>query len=356
MYNPVKRLTSCDHLRLRGRTIAVVFVVLLLWVASADIVSIPASAQPGSWRRQASGTLAWLHSIFFLDQQRGWAVGSKGTLLATSDGGNSWQARRRPTDDALREIYFIDESNGWLLCERNIYEFKSNDDPRSYLMHTTDGGNNWERVEIKGADIDGRIVRTVFRRGGRGWAFGEGGAMFTTHDSGANWVRLHVPTRHVLLGGTFIDEDRGWIVGAGATILQTSDGGDTWHLSRLDDAKGVRFNATSFVDNRLGWAVGNGGIVFRTINGGRTWQQQVSGVATDLNDVKFLDALEGWAVGSEGTIIYTSDGGLHWTPEQTGIDHPLERIFFADRTHGWAIGFGGTIVAYVRSEAPRLRR
>ena len=167
---------------------------------------------------------------------------------------------------------------------------------------------------------------------------------------------LHSPTRHLLLGGTFIDDNRGWLVGAGATILQTSDGGETWHVSRLTETQGVRFNATSFIDNRLGWAVGSDGAVFCTVNGGRTWQAQRSGVSADLLDVKFLDALEGWAVGAEGTAIHTADGGLNWVKEPSATRHPIERVFFADRTHGWAVGFGGTILNYVRAEAPRLHR
>lgn len=262
----------------------------------------------------------------------------------------------RPAEDVIRDIYFSDELNGWLVCERNVYELKTKEDPRTYLMNTTDGGDNWNRVDIEGADVDGRLVRAVFSPSGRGWAFGEAGAIFTSHDSGANWTRLIVPTRNLLLGGTFIDDYRGWVVGAGATILQTSDGGETWHRSQLPDAKGIRFNATSFVDNRLGWAVGSGGNVYCTVNGGRTWQAQNSTVSTDLLDVKFLDAFEGWAVGAEGTVIYTQDAGVHWTVQPSGLTHDLERVFFPNRTHGWAVGFGGTILTYVRAEAPRLRR
>src|ERR1043166_1948699 len=316
---------------------------------------LPARAQTGAWIPQRAGSLAWLHAVFFLDENRGWAVGSRGTLLATMDGGKYWQTKSQPTPDILRDIYFTDNQNGWLLCEANLYELKRKEDPRTYLMQTNDGGENWKRINIGGPDADARLVRAVFSRGGRGWAFGEGGTIFTTRDSGVSWTRLQSPTRYLLLGGSFIDEDRGWLVGAGATIIRTLDGGETWNLSRLADASqnAVRFTATSFVDNRVGWAVGSGGSIYHTFNSGRTWQQQPSGIATDLFDVKFLDAVEGWAVGAEGTIIHTNDGGLHWTPERSGTEHPLERIFFADRQHGWAVGFGGTVVAYVRTGAPR---
>lgn len=322
----------------------------------ASVATPQALGQGGAWKRQPTGTLAWLHSVFFLDQNRGWAVGSKGAFLFTDDGGKNWKAKPRPSEDILRDIYFADERNGWVVVERNVYELKTKEDPRTYLMNTTDGGENWSRVDFGGADVDVRLVRAVFSPSGRSWAFGEHGAIFTTQDSGASWTRLQSPTRHLLLGGIFIDDYRGWLVGAGSTIMQTSDGGETWHVSSLPYAKGVRLTATSFVDNRLGWAVGSGGTIYRTINGGGTWHQQDSSVSNDLLDVKFLDAVEGWAVGAEGTVIYTNDGGLHWTPQATGVTHPLERVFFPNRTYGWAVGFGGTILSYERAEAPRLRR
>ena len=316
------------------------------------LCAVPALAQTGktgTWARQKAGTMVWLRSVFFLDQNRGWAVGGNGTILRTDDGGVTWQARPAFGNDVVRDVFFLDQQNGWLACEVNAYALKTNEDPRAYLMKTTDGGENWNRLEVKDFEFDAIIVRVVFNRGGRGWAFGEAGAIYTTHDSGATWSRLQSPTRHLLLGGIFVDDDRGWLVGAGATIIQTSDGGDTWYKSRLPQVdQTVRFTAAAFVDNRLGWAVGSGGSVYQTNNGGRTWERQESGVDADLLDVKFLDGKEGWAVGAEGTIIHTVDAGLHWTSERSETQHPLERVFFTDKTRGWAVGFGGTVVSFHR--------
>lgn len=315
------------------------------------LVAIPAFAQ-GTWARQPAGTMAWLHAVFFVDQNRGWAVGSKGTVLQTVDGGNTWKPRGAATNDVVRDIFFSDGNNGWLVCEVNAYELKTKEQPRAYLMKTTDAGEHWKRIPIEGIDVEAVLVRAVFSRNGRGWIFGEAGLIYTTHDSGDTWTKLQSPTRRLLLGGAFVDDDRGWIVGAGATIIQTSDGGETWYQPSLPQVeKSTRFTATTFIDNRKGWAVGSGGSVYQTTNGGRTWQRQQSTVEVDLFDVKFIDALEGWAVGAEGTIIHTSDGGEHWTAERSGTEHPLERVFFTSRDRGWAVGFGGTVVAYQRGEA-----
>jgi len=338
---------------------------LLLAFALLLVCSSWANAA-GAWTTQRSGSLAWLHAVYFLDENHGWAVGGTGVLLSTTDGGKVWRVRPRPAEDALRDVYFSDEQNGWLVCERSIYDLKTNDEPRTYLLRTTDGGATWKKVNVIGKDVDARLVRALFTQGGRGWAFGEAGALYTTRDGGSSWERQKVPTRHLLLGGWFLDDEQGWLVGAGATLLQTSDGGETWHMGALvgftpvssnnaGEAERVRFTAASFVNRRRGWAVGAGGRVFATRDGGRTWAAQVSNVASDLFDVKFLDEFEGWAVGAQGTLIHTMDGGAHWVIQPSGTTHALERICFVGRTRGWLVGFGGTILSYTPDAATPQR-
>ncbi len=102
------------------RLLSSVFVLLL----AAFCLTAPASGSPPAahyWEKQKSGTLAWLRGVFFVDGERGWAVGAKGALLSTADGGASWQTRRAPTEDALRDIFFTDERTGWIVCERSVY-------------------------------------------------------------------------------------------------------------------------------------------------------------------------------------------------------------------------------------------
>ncbi|PYS50667.1 MAG: hypothetical protein DMF68_06465 [Acidobacteria bacterium] len=342
---------------------------LLLTVYCLFLTAFSVSANAAAaWTKQRSGSFAWLHAVYFLDENRGWAVGSKGVLLATDDGGETWSTIPRPTDDALQDVYFSDEQNGWLVAERSIYDLKTNDEPRTYLMRTMDGGKIWKRVNVIGKDVDARLVRALFTNEGRGWAFGEGGLLYTTRDGGLNWERQLIPTRHLLLGGWFLNATQGWLVGAGATILQTTDGGLTWRTTLLlneagskdvADAQHVRFNAVSFADRLHGWAVGAQGRIFITNDGGRSWREQQSNVRADLYDVKFVNAVEGWAVGAEGTLIHTLDGGLRWVAMSSGTTHALERLCFTGRTRGWAVGFGGTIIAYAPTasaqQTPKLK-
>jgi photosystem II stability/assembly factor-like uncharacterized protein len=299
--------------------------------------------------------MSWLQGVYFLDQNRGWVAGSGGTLLETVDGGQSWRKLNTLTRDNLRDVYFANEKTGWLVAERDILQVKTNDEPRSYLLKTDDGGFSWRQVVLKGSGDNVRLVRAVFADANRGWAFGETGVVFATRDGGATWARQASPTNHLLLGGVFVDPTHGWLVGAGATIIQTSDGGVNWKTGNVRDGAGTRFTSASFVGNSLGWAVGTAGRIFATTDGGRAWFEQISNVETDLLDIKFINASEGWIVGAQGTLLQTRDSGIHWSTTASGTTHSLERLFFIDQNHGWAVGFGGTVLTFSQAGAPKLK-
>lgn len=304
--------------------------------------------------------MAWLRGVFFLDGSRGWAVGSRGAVLRTEDGGHTWIARPRPTADNLRDVIFVSGRSGWLVCERNFYELRTKTDPRSYLLRTDDGGETWQRVEAVGQDIEVMLTRAVFADGQHGWVFGESGAIYATHDGGIAWSRQAAPTHHLLLGAHFLDRSRGWVVGAGGTVLSTKDGGENWQsqASALPAAaRRARLGGVHFADERRGWIVGSGSLILATTDGGRTWQTQTSETDVDLFDVRFLHEREGWAVGAGGTVLHTTDGGARWQAESSVTRHPLERLALADSGEAgraWAVGFGGTILANIADGQPSL--
>lgn len=43
-----------------------------------------------SWSTQTSGTSAALTSVYFISATHGWAVGTGGTIVSTTDGGLTW--------------------------------------------------------------------------------------------------------------------------------------------------------------------------------------------------------------------------------------------------------------------------
>ncbi len=58
---------------------------------------------------QKTGTEVTLMSVFFRDANLGWAVGSGGTVLKTTDGGQKWKKQTSGTPAQLTGVYFADE-------------------------------------------------------------------------------------------------------------------------------------------------------------------------------------------------------------------------------------------------------
>jgi photosystem II stability/assembly factor-like uncharacterized protein len=89
--------------------------------------------------------MAWLHAVYFVDQDHGWIAGGNGTLLSTVDGGVTWNKTSLTIKDSLIDVYFSDSTHGWLLAQGDVFKLKSNE-RSSYLLNTNDGGITWQRI------------------------------------------------------------------------------------------------------------------------------------------------------------------------------------------------------------------
>lgn len=294
------------------------------------------------WIRQKTNSFAWFRDVFFVNEMKGWIVGTDGTLISTTDGGATWVQTHKFTTDTFLQVHFTDENNGWILCERNIYARGAN--ASSYLRKTTDGGRNWEKIEFEDAGRE-RVTKLLFNEWGGATAFGEGGMFYKLQEDGVTWKKSRRAIHFLLLDGAFGDRDIGAIAGAGGTIMFTENSGLTWEKATLMGNTETRVNSIFFVGPKNGWAVGSNGVIYHSSGGGRLWRQQESGTRINLNDVYFTNSTNGWAVGDKGIIVRTRDGGRTWSDGDSHVTHKLEKIIFAG-TRGWAVGFGGTVLTY----------
>ena len=291
--------------------------------------------------------MAWLHDVYFINENEGWIAGSSGTLLETTDGGKNWKSVINFTQDTIKQIYFFDKNNGWLLCERNIYSRGAN--ASSYLLKTGDGGKSWDTINFSDSGRE-RIAKIFFNKSGAGFAVGEAGALFTLQNDQKTWKKNPPPMRYLMLDGVFTDESRGAIVGAGGSIIFTEDTGLTWNPATIAGKSESKLNSLFFINQKTGWTVGTNGKIFQTINGGKFWREQNSTTDLNLNDIFFKNSAEGWAIGDDGTILHTMTAGNIWTSETTRVKHKLEKVFFIGK-NGWIVGFGGTILNFNESKS-----
>jgi photosystem II stability/assembly factor-like uncharacterized protein len=347
------------------------FLALLAFIASSSYsferssarANLPTSGQQLEWSAQSSGGLAKLFGVFFIDRDRGWVVGSNGTLLATEDGGAKWRRQTLPerqNNGALNDVWFFNPDRGLLLGEYGLFNRQGDIDrsERTFLLMSKDRGAIWEAGKLQ-RPPDPILLRMSFANDQVGWAVGESGAIQRTIDGGGAWTLQETPTRKLLYDVAAIDEARAWAVGAGGTILRTIDGGRSWD----EKSSGVTQTllAVHFIDPQRGWAVGKKGAIISTANGGARWQRQTSGVELNLNDVVFSNTKEapgesprnGWIAGDRGLLLRTTDGGATWESVELSSRANLSRLFFVAPDCGWVVGTSGAIFKYGQIQSPR---
>jgi photosystem II stability/assembly factor-like uncharacterized protein len=254
----------------------------------------------GGFRLSASARLNSLD----LAGAAGRAVGGRGTVLASADGGVTWTAQALPAAQQgvnLLGVDVIDASHAFAVGEGG-----------TILAHD---GTAW--TPRTAADAAGRRLRGVhFTTAQAGWVVGDGGLLLGTADGGATWAkRTAAGVTETLRGVHFPDATHGWAVGDGGRIVATVDGGATWAVQPPPSGVTANLNAVRFADATRGWAVGDGATVLSTTDGGATWtaRRAPAGVAAALRGVDAASTATVWAAGDGGTVLRSTDGGANWT-------------------------------------------
>src|SRR5690606_33923584 len=74
--------------------------------------SLLASSAHSQWIPQNSGTTERFLTVFFLDQNYGWAGGNEGCIVKTTNGGTDWTYFSIGTKYTVHAIHFVDTLKG----------------------------------------------------------------------------------------------------------------------------------------------------------------------------------------------------------------------------------------------------
>jgi len=332
-----------------------------------------------SWTLQNYDESYPLMSVFFISEQKGFAVGgyynSTGVLLSTSDGGQSWDIQNQT--NPLNTVFFINDSIGWISGYEVIlkttdagnnweiifeygYEYYGDiyflDENNGYIIYvgsvpycanvvkrTTDGGYTWQT----GSGLFGYHLHT-FQSGclfvnndGKGIVAGSRGTIAMTFDYGINWNLIYSGNDGLRARGPSIysEEAKGAIVNINnyflpenLTISKPLKDSDYWILDYINSS-GTYANRIQFVNDTLGFACIDA--VWRTTDSGNSWYY-LSG-EYGVYDVFFIDDYNGWFVNEDGGLHRTTDGGYNWTFLVYFYPLELGRLYFLNTD----IGFSG---------------
>ncbi len=226
-----------------------------------------------------------LNSVAF-QGARGYAVGERGTVLRSDDGGSTWIGLASGTGNGLGLVQEIDPATVVVGGGCTVRE-------------STDAGASFHRMPV-------------------------------------NESEEACATKIASL--SFLSANTGYIEEADGSILLTKDGGQTLEQKTKVPLNGAGAGPIVFTSPTVGFAVASGsggGRIYRTTDGAGSWTQVASAV-TGLSGLTFVSATTAYAVGSTGTLLRTADGGSTWEQLTLTVPGPrpsLTQISCSDVEH-----------------------
>jgi photosystem II stability/assembly factor-like uncharacterized protein len=322
-----------------------------------------------TWTEAAQLTGA---DVGFADAQHGWLVGPSGAIYATADGGLTWNAQNSGTTIHLNVVHAVSPQEAWVLGEYQGYSDVIIFPEPAVLLHTTDGGVNWQSIALP---PNAQFSEMAFA-GSNGWLLGQactpqpdtgycsGGQtvdLLRTTDGGATWTLQQTDLPSIVHSLTFVDDMHGWLSASACAlpdicifgVYRTTDGGATWSLSELGNPAFV--GPTAFRDAMTGWLIEQDCIiaftcsiglpathVLRTDDGGATWTPVGSfDLPSRLQTASAMMLHDGVLyLTGYGVALRSADDGQTWSIMQ----HPAmtfdSNVVFVDRDTGYVISRG----------------
>ncbi len=245
-----------------------------LLVAVGERGHILSSRDGGASWRQADSvpTRAMLTAVFLQDEEVGWAVGHDATVLRTRDGGANWDLVYSAPEEELPllDVWFRDVQNGVAI---GAY---------GYFLRTADGGESWSLAELAVADTDEEgVEEDPF-----------------AYDAGGDYHLNHIARS---------DAGRIYIAAEAGTAYRSDDEGENW-TELPSPYEGSFFSSLPLEGDSL-LLFGLRGHLFRSDDAGETWRALDAGTQAMLTDGVRLPDGTVVIVGLEGTILVSRDGG-----------------------------------------------
>ncbi|CAN7326421.1 YCF48-related protein [Massilia sp. LjRoot122] len=215
------------------------------------------------------------------------AVGERGLIALSDDGGASWRQASTPVSTTLTSVSFVDARLGWTAGHAGT------------ILHSADGGATWT------LQTEGRAVARQVQASAANEAAAAGMA------SVAAQLVADGPDKP-FLDIQFSDARKGVAVGAYGLAVRTRDGGRSWtsFMHQVPNPKGLHLYAVRLVGDTV-WLAGEQGYFARSANG-----QDFTRIETPYRGSYFAMAASGSGVviaGLKGNAFQVSPDGASFT-------------------------------------------
>lgn len=221
------------------------------------------------------------HGIFKLNNQNVFIVGDSGSIYKSTDMASSWTKIEVPAlyqGCPFLRIAAKSSNDIWVVGDN----FPQDSTP--IMLHTTDGGLNWERPDpIKDLNIFGARgghYLGIKISGNSIWALGGFGKfVIRSEDNGATWTEVTPSAGDADANDIFLlGENEAFVVEDYGGIFYTADGGKNWTQNRISTNDWLL--GIDIIDGNKIWLCGGPGgsgehtVIYYSGNKGTSWEEQ----------------------------------------------------------------------------------
>jgi photosystem II stability/assembly factor-like uncharacterized protein len=280
-----------------------------------------------SWTTAETNTFSNVFDIQFRDTLVGAAGMGNGEMLETSDGGISWNLSMHSTSLAIRSISYSPSNVGIAVGDSGLIMTRS---PRPFA--------GWE---IQPPITAENLYDVEWLTAKKAVAVGAQGTVVISSDIGASWQVMANAIGTDLYATDVQDTTTIISVGPGGGLETSTDGGQTWTIGSSGNRD--RINSVSVTPGKNAIAVGTGGFGYRHAAGSSAWLIEPGQFASTMYTSTMVSDSVGVAAGSGGSVYRTTDGGASWAGVSSGITQTL----YGSTVHNgsfFLVGSGGTIL------------
>lgn len=288
-----------------------------------------------------------LNSIHFINDNTGFAAGSMGTIIKSTDNGENWVSQNSGTNNEIFKLKFWSADSGICVCKKGL------------ILKTNDGGNNWIQISnYSSLDLyDICIIENKI------YVCGLGGKVLMSTDRGNTWINLNSQFNIPLFCINFLNWNTG-VCGGYNEVIRTTNAGISWEFLKADIPEFSQITEIEYVSQFKIFAAGNSpqGDFYISNDGGDNWERNSLGLpylfggSVDLvRSMDFVDSNYGCVVTDLGTALFTSTGGKHWqkdTSQRSGFlkEGIFKSLFFKNSSELFLCGNGGRVLKFSDTE------
>jgi len=295
------------------------------------------------------------------------AVGDRGIIVLSDDGGASWtQAAEVPTQALLTGVCFFDQRLGIAVGHDEV------------ILRSADAGNTWTRTHYA-PQAQRPLLDVWCGSGGQAITVGAYSTYLTSGDGGASWNEVafrpaaarpitpgaaapgaaasaaSAAEAESARGGYHLnrivgaDARRLYIAGEAGHLYRSDDGGSSW-LTLASPYEGSFFDMLPLAGDAL-LALGLRGHLYRSADAGASWQQLDTGTVALLDGAARFAGAGVAIVGFSGVVLVSHDGGRRFALLQQGNRAGLAAVLAVGEDRLVAVGEDGARVIVLAAPA-----